>query len=621
MNSWPRLFRASALAAAWLLSLQMYGSENVRTLCSPGGVIEVCLVDDAQIGFDVSRDGRPIVGVRELNLYFDQTGLGSVSSDGKPRVVSISEPQDVREAYRRLVPHAAAVSHYHQYCVEVMGTTGEPWRIEFRLFDDGAAYRLCARRSGAQKVYGDFAAWGFPDTATIWRKGAGNRSYEDEYKPSLIRELDKGHRFMMPATIELPSDAGYALITEANLVNYGDHALEVGAGHDFRHVYHDSHDGWPQNGDVVTPWRVVIATQDLNSLVNSDVVTSLCPAADESLQDAHWIRPGRCLWHWLTTGHPELTVQRSWIDGASDLGWEYYLIDDGWRDWNGGGDAAWAAMAELVQYAEQRDVSLWAWVHSKYLWTQEQRVEYFGRAKRTGLVGLKIDFPHPADREWVDWYDDTLRDAAEAQLLINFHGSVKPTGRERTWPHELTREAIRGREQGKLPASHDTALPFTRFVQGHADYTPTLLTPEALRGSTVAHELAMAVVYSSPLLCMGGGYEEYLSSRAVDVLRALPCTWDDTVVLPNSRIGELCAFARRSGDNWFVGVIGGIEGQTLEISTSFLADQPYECVELADTPGDNATFDRRTRTVTRGQALKVSLESDGGYVAYLRPKD
>lgn len=602
-----------------LLSAPATLGHGAEVLQSPDGAIEMEISSDPQIGFQLTMDGKPIAEIRELNIYIDGVGLGSVKDKSKPNVVSISKGTEFKQLYSRFGPHQTATNHYKQYVVQVESIAGQRWSIEVRLFDDGAAYRLSVPLEGEHRIEGDYAAWSFGNNARIWQQDANNRSYEDEYWCSQIGKLGKGYRFMMPATVELPEGQGYAMITEANLLHYCDLVLEVSEQHEFRHVFRDNFGGWRHTGRVLTPWRTVIVCRDLNALVNSDVIMNLCPPVGDSLCNADWIRPGRCLWHWLTTGHPKVEDQKPWIDGASELGWEYYLIDDGWCDWNGGGDSAWATLAALSEYAIEREVRLWAWVHSKELRTHEQRKAYFQRAQDIGLAGLKIDFPDPANRDWVNWYDATLKDAADAKLLINFHGAVKPTGRERVWPHELTREAIRGREQGKLPATHDTALPFVRYVQGHADYTPTLLVPGRLRGSTLAHELAMAVVYTSPLLCMGDSYENYLKSEAVDVLKMLPCTWDETIVLPGSEIGSLSAFARRHGDRWFIGVIGGSKGRTLEIDTGFLSEQQYECIELADKPGENAAFSRSERVASREDKLVVHLSPDGGYVACLQP--
>jgi alpha-glucosidase len=227
----------------------------------------------------------------------------------------------------------------------------------------------------------------------------------------------------------------------------------------------------------------------------------------------------------------------------------------------------------------------------------------------------------PANTVWTQWYDDVLRDAAAIGLMIDFHGAVKPTGRERTWPNEMTREAVSGREQGKNPSLHDTTLPFLRYVQGHADYTPTLLIPKRLDGSSFPHELAMAIVYTSPYLCMGDNPTNYLNSEAVDVLKALPPVWNETIVLPGSEIGQLAAFARRRHDQWFIGVINTIMQRRERIDLKFLGRGSYRLVELADNPERNDAFARSERTVTSKDSLMVPLRKDGGYVAWLVPEE
>jgi len=218
-----------------------------------------------------------------------------------------------------------------------------------------------------------------------------------------------------------------------------------------------------------------------------------------------------------------------------------------------------------------------------------------------------------------DWYDDVLRDAAANELMVDFHGAVKPTGRERTWPNEMSREAVAGREQGKSPALHDITLPFLRYVQGHADFTPTLLIPSRLDKSSFAHELAMSIVFTSPYLCMGDNPTNYLNSAAADVIKALPSVWNETRVLPGSEIGQLAAFARRSGDQWFIGVINDLTPRRHAVALNFLAKRGYKVVELSDDAERNDAFVRTERNVTSKDTLTLPLRKDGGYVAWLIP--
>lgn len=502
--------------------------------------------------------------------------------------------------------------------------SGEPaqtWTLEVRVFDDAVAYRYNVPGDGKRRVNGESTSWNLPAGSVLWTIGGKNRSYEDRFKAQPVEDFPPGTEVMALATAVLPG-GGYAMMTEANVVNYSDLALSTAEGNTFKAFFHNDPQGWTQEsgGPVVSPWRVTLLAADLNTLVNTDTIRTLCPAPSADAAQTAYIRPGRSIWHWLTGGAPKLEEQQTWIDGARAMGFEYYLVDDGWKRWVNGGESAWDALAGVVRYAKAQKVEVWAWVGAGEVFKPEDRLAYFQHAKRIGVVGLKIDFPHAANYQWVNWYDETLRDAARTGLMVDFHGAVKPSGRDRTWPNEMTREAIAGREQGRNPSSHDTALPFTRYVVGNADYTPVLFDPKKLNGASLAHELAMGVVYTSPYLCYGDNPKRYLESDAADVLKRLPATWDETRVLPGSRIGELAAFTRRKDKEWFVGIINGVNAHEEAVPLDFLGAGRYRLVELADSPDRHDAFVRAERTVTRTDTLKAPLRKDGGYVAWLQPQ-
>jgi alpha-glucosidase len=590
-------------------------AEEIVRLSSPNGAVAAFFKPGEQINYSVTFHGQTVVEESTLGILVDGHDLAT-------NAVITREPrtEEIRGRYATRGVHAFAVNRCRVTLISLeSGTSQLPWTLEFRVFDDGVAYRYRVPGEGTRHIDGEHTEWHLPGDAVIWYQAAEDRSYEALYQRNVVDQLTEGSHLMVPAVVKYAGGAGYAVITEANLVDYSDMALQVSAGNRLRAEFQDDPSGWDFEGEIVSPWRVTLVASDLNGLVNSDIVKNLCPPPNPELADAAWIRPGRSTWHWLTGGAPKLEEQKSWIDGAKKLGFQYHLIDDGWRNWNGGGEHAWEALAELVKYARSQDVDLWVWVDSKYVFTHSDRAAYFNRAKQVGIVGLKIDFPKPANQEWVRWYDDTLRDAVSAKLMVDFHGAVKPTGRERTWPNEMTREAVRGREHGKLPSTHDTTLPFVRYVQGHADYTPALLIPSRLDGSSSAHELAMAVVFTSPFLCMGDIPQHYLDSDASDVIAALPPTWDETLVLPGSEIGELAAFARRKDQQWFVGVINGSTARHYRIDLNFLGHGSYSAVELADDSDRNDAFVRSEQKVTCNDQLSAQLRADGGFVVWLNP--
>jgi alpha-glucosidase len=258
--------------------------------------------------------------------------------------------------------------------------------------------------------------------------------------------------------------------------------------------------------------------------------------------------------------------------------------------------------------------------------TREDRRAYFAKVKAAGAVGIKIDFhPVPSFRQMA-WYEEALADTLEFGLMTDFHGCVKPSGREKTWPHEVAREAIRGHEwhitryKRVLPPEHDCILPFNRLVQGHADYTPVVFEEKELIGYTHARELAQGIIFSAPFLCFGDYPKNYLESPALEVVKALEPVYDETVILPGSEIGECIAVAKRKGSRWFIAIENGAQDRSLEIPLSFLGSGKWSMRKFADREGTDLGFDISECVVAPSGKLKLSLRAKGGFVAWLRRK-
>ena len=208
-----------------------------------------------------------------------------------------------------------------------------------------------------------------------------------------------------------------------------------------------------------------------------------------------------------------------------------------------------------------------------------------------------------------------LQAAAEHQILVNFHGANKPTGRDRTWPHELVREGIRGMESSAMMdrARHQTIVPFTRFLAGPAEYT-TMVFTERRRDSSVAHQIASLAVFASPLLTVAANPQSILASPALDVIKTIPAVWDETIVLPGSEIGELAIYARRTGQTWFLAVMCGPEARPARVPLSFLGDGQYRGTLVRDE-GDGSTVRMDAAPQRRTDTLTLALRAGGGFVA------
>ncbi len=582
--------------------------------------IVVIVTDEGGLSYSVVFDGRTVIDKSRLGIVTDGV-------DGCAKVtLGKSVSRRIRQTYPMLGGHTRAENLCNETTISVSAATGEAYELDVRAYNDGAALRLRLPPKSGRRITSEATEWRLTGNPIAWYQ-TDAWGYEGIFQGQRLRDLPQGRKIALPITFSLDG-GGYALVTEANLVNYSDLAVEVGPGHSLRGVFHarpDVNNGWTTDDAVVQPWRVTLLARDLNALVNSDLIRNLCPPPPPELARADWIKPGRCAWQWWAVETPIFAEQRQWVDWTKQLGFEYYLVDEGWKKWKADGKDNWACLREVCDYATTQGVKIWCWVDSKDIPNAARRTNFLARAVAAGVVGVKIDFVPEANVRWVNWYEETLRDAAAWKLMVNFHGANKPTGRERTWPNELTRESIRGHEyhilryNRTLPPAHDCILPFTRCVIGPADYTPTVFNPKELRGYTWARELAQAIVFTSPFLCYADHPTNYLNNPALDVLKAIPATWDETIVLPGSEIGKCVAFARRKGKQWFIGVMNGAEAVTLDIPLNFLGRGEYRMIQLGDAPDRDDAWQREDKPVRRTDRVRLALRAGGGCVMQLNP--
>jgi alpha-glucosidase len=326
-----------------------------------------------------------------------------------------------------------------------------------------------------------------------------------------------------------------------------------------------------------------------------------------------WVRPGRAVWRYLDGGDNTVAGIKEFSRLASELGFEYQVVEGQWQKWTE------QELRDVIDYSKSVNVRLLLWRHRNTLGDAIKRRELFAYLQKLGVAGLKVDFLDHEAKEVIDLYQAILKDAADHQLVINFHGANKPAGESRTWPNELTREGIYGLEHRGISqwAEFNTTFPFVRMLAGHADYTPVVFNPERRKDTSVAHQIASAVILTSPLMVYGGHPASFLASPAVDMLKSIPSVWDETRVLPPSEIGELALFARRSGNRWFVAAMNGAVERTVTIDLSLFGTGAFQALIVRDRADDNATPEVETRMLPAIERLVLSLRPAGGFVIRL----
>lgn len=630
------------------------GELNADTLSSPDGNVsaEFNLNNQGRLQYEVSFNDTVVVEPSDIGITINGVDLGIGVTLGTPAI------SEMNETYVTRGNDSEARNHYKAWRYPVTHKeSGKAYSLEFRAYDDGIAYRYIVPGQGVQHVDGESSSWKLAKGTKTWffeRKSNWKlMSYAGEWISEDIDQMEtispQGPVQGAPLLFEIPRNGGYAVATKAALYDYSGMRLKAVGDRTFVADFSEGEDGFDVDGVVLSPWRVTLLAEDLNELVNSDLIENLNPAADVKLfADQSYIKPGRSVWSWESVGLGTPETQKEYIDMAAKIGFEYSIVDDGWKEW----DNPWETMASLADHGRGLGVDVMLWVDSKDIRNPENDYEelkvYFDKVVAAGVVGVKIDFMNSESKEMVDFEIAVLRIGAERELLINFHGCHASTGETRTYPNEITREGIRGIEvnkhgDGPLPLSHNAALPFTRFVVGHADYTPILYTNPG--PTSLAQQLAMAVVTTSPLQVYSEHPETMMSAPAVrdgiGVLQAIPTNWDETVVLKGSKIGDLAAMARRSGDDWFVALVNGADARDYSLDLSFLGEGKYVAEMVSDdleaAPVDvekigvnmkavgkrkqwktSVPFKVNTETVNRSKTLKVELADGGGFVAVFR---
>lgn len=602
---------AGALALAPKVLRAAENAAGIRVeLTSPGGRLTAAVYSDGgRLWYELKQGGRALVGKSRLGITADGADLGSGAGPEGPAVLS-----DLSREFPVRGNHTLAKDVCRAAAIPLM-TGDRPWRIEARLYDDGFAFRYVLPGDRPAVISGEATAFAPAPGDAFFQTHTD--CYEGMFKQQPIGAVSGV--VGMPFTLKL-ADGGYLCLNEAALYNYSGMTLTASGGV-LSGIFEDDKQWTPAvvGGQTFSPWRVVISSDDLNGLVNSDILAALNPDPDPALfADSSWIKPGRALWSWWSEGTGTPKLARKYIDAAAEMGFEYILIDEGWELWLGLGKTKWGCLRELADYGRPKGVGVWVWKHYLQINDDAIRARFLKSVADTGCVGVKIDFMNSESFNRVEFYEKALKDAAKLKLMVNFHGANKPTGESRTYPNEVTREGILGLEACRvtgLTPTHNALLPFVRGLAGHVDYTPTTFNPGRMCGGSCAHYLAQPIVYFSSLTHYADRPEMYLnnplSAAGLPILKSIPTVWDETEVLPETIIGRDAVIARRKGDRWLLGMINGGEARTVDLKLGFLGAGRWKALVVSDAPDFGLVSE--TREVSDGGNLgEMKIKAGGG---------
>jgi alpha-glucosidase len=377
-------------------------------------------------------------------------------------------------------------------------------------------------------------------------------------------------------------------------------------------------------------------------LIESNIILNLNDPC--KISDTSWIKPGKVVFPWwpdFKTESPvignEMTFdnQKYYLDFATEYEIPYLELEPPWY-----GDERECIknpekfdittptrslqLPDLLEYGKERGVHFFIWAVWKNI--EQQMNTALPLYEQWGAAGMKIDFMNRDDQDMVNFYHRVLQKAAEHHLMVYFHGAYKPTGIRRTWPNLLTREAVMGLEYNKwtdrITPEHNVTLPFTRMLAGPMDYTPGAFVnvtkdqfkpeySEPMAMGTRCHQLAMYIVYESPLQMVADCPGNYRGEKSAEFLKIVPTTWDETRVLVG-KIGDYIAVARRSGMDWYIGAMTDWTPRELDLSLDFLGENTFYATIYAD--GNAADENPELVTIT-----KIKLHSKDHLITKLAP--
>jgi alpha-glucosidase len=631
----------------WILIALPVCAQDVSTF-SPDGRIEVVfeLNDVRAPEYMVRIDGRTML---------ERSPLGLVTSlawwDRDLTLAEVGDIQRIEEHYE-LHHGKRSVATYsaNRRVVRLTDPEGHALDVVFQVSDDGVAFRYrVPEHAEATRITTSRETTGFrfsPETRTWlmpldhpqtgWMNT--NPSYEQYYTPGVrvggVAPARVGWAF--PGLFHTES-VGWALVSEAGLdANYVGSRLRADADRGlYRIDFPDAGEGHGPSDPVEptsdlpfeSPWRVIILGESLAPIVESTLVTDVSPPS--VIDGADWIQPGRASWSWLPLKDDsmEMEVQREFVDMAALYGFEYTLVDALWDERLG-----YDGLRELARYAAGRGVGLLVWYNSNGEFNQapqtprdrihepDVRRREFALLHEMGIRGIKVDFMGGDKQSVIGLYIDILRDAAEHQLMVNFHGATLPRGWQRTFPNYVTAEAVLGYEyptfdqvHADAVANHGTVLPFTRNVVGPMDYTPTMMTDRigpSVRRTSDGYDLAMAVVFESGIQHFGltPAVMAGLPAYVTDFLREVPAAWDETRLVEGYP-GDYVVLARRTGSRWYVAGLNGLdEERHVQLELPFVTDS-WQGNVISD---DDGTAGVRHETVSSGDG--IHLPGRGGFV-------
>jgi alpha-glucosidase len=643
-------------------------SQKNYQLKSPDGKLMVNITVDKSITYSLSHEGEQLIETSPISMLLDNGK--SFGIDSKVKNIKTTTVDQVIKAY--FYKRNEIKDNYNELTVNFK----EDFSLIFRAYNEGMAYRFVStgkedfivKNEEARFNFGkDYKAYiPYVKSKTKDIEGQYFNSFENTYTYSNLSKMDAEKLVFTPLLIETGNKK--ICIAESDMENYPGMFIVNKDGLNLNSNFASYPAATEQGGhnqlqQIVTarepyiakckaktnfPWRIVIVSSDDKDLADSDMVYKL--ATPSRVQDISWIKPGKVAWEWwnhwglynvdFETGVNNETYM-AYIDFASRNNIEYVILDEGWAV-NLKADLFQVVpeinLEKLVAYGKSKNVGiiLWAGYHAFHRDMEKVCKHY----SEMGVKGFKIDFMDRDDQQMVDFHYKAAETAAQYKLLVDFHGTYKPTGLNRTYPNVINYEGVNGLEQMKWTGTemdmvtYDVTMPFIRMIAGPVDYTQGAMrnatkrthrgiNDEPMSQGTRCRQLAEYVIFESPLnmLCDSpNNYER--EQECTDFISAIPTVWDNTVSL-NGEVGKYISIARQKDDIWYVGSLTNWDSRKLDLDLFFLGEGDYIAEIFKDGANANkiaSDYKKETITIPTNRKISISMAQGGGYAMKIYKK-
>ncbi|WP_394010911.1 glycoside hydrolase family 97 protein [Anaerococcus cruorum] len=582
---------------------------------SPDGNIIVNLSNEDSLSYSLSLNDDQFISDSNLGISIDGNNIFD-----NAKIVSIDEKHN-DTTYASMENSKIANDLNNEYIINFENADSSKYSIVWKIFNNGAAFQYVFKDDSLKRIDNETSEFTIDQNSSVFYN-TELLDMQEVYKKSHISDLKENTIMAALPTFKLPDNKGYISVSEANLKDYSGMALKYMGASKFSAHYWNTINGFDTTAQS-SPWRIIFVADNLNNLVNNTIAQNL---NDVPAGDFDWVKTGKATWFKGYDKEGNIIEEEAVknLQAAQKLNIEYMVIGNNWRSWSDNEDKAFEKVAKISDLCKEYGVGLFIGndvpdidQSGDNMYDDYTREEFLEKAKAAGVAGIKFGHIQMETPQAVNIYRQIMQEASEKELLIIFHNSNKPTGLNRTYPNLLTQEGVKGM-QYNLNTTNANVIPYTRLLTGGADFTPLSLSNTTRMGDgTLTHMLANTVIIRSNLLTFMESPYNIENSDVSGFISKVHSSWDETIVLDQSEIGELSAFVRRKDNEYFLAIQNSnSENKKLQIKLNFLEEgKKYKSLEYRDDIDDRSQSIRYSKEYQKDDILEINLLEGGGFVS------